>query len=112
MSKVLVMVLVLCVPASSAWAGDAVEKLGRGVSNIISAPLELPKTMGEIKEEKGYIAGLTWGTFAGTVEMLKRLFTGVFEVATFPLPIPANYAPIKTDPEYFLDGKDPRADSR
>ena len=84
------------------YAGNAIEKLGRGVANVITSPLELPKTMGDVNQEKGEIAGLTWGILAGTFNIAKRIVVGVYEVATFPIPLPSNYDPILTDPEYFL----------
>ena len=99
-----VMVVISGVPA---YAGDAVQKLGRGTANIATCSLELPQTMGQTAEEKGPLAGFTWGVFHGVFNVVKRAAVGVYEVATFPLPLPKDYAPILKDPEFFLQPKGP-----
>ena len=80
-----------------------IEKLGRGIANVLTCPFELPKGIGDVDEEKGMFAAYTWGILQGTVNTLKRAVVGVFEVATFPIPIPADYKPVLTDPEYFME---------
>ena len=93
------MVIMFGVPAH---AGDAVQKLGRGTANIVTCSLELPRTMGQTTEEKGPFAGFTWGVFQGVFNVAKRAAAGVYEVATFPLPLPKDYAPVLKEPEFFL----------
>ena len=78
------------------------QKLGRGVANVVTSPFELPKGMGDASAERGAFAGLTWGILQGTVNIVKRAAVGVYEIATFPLPIPKNYEPILEEPEFFL----------
>jgi len=90
------------------YADNAVTKLGRGVANVATCPLELPKSMGEANEESGIFAGMTWGLFEGLVGTVKRAAVGVYEVATFPVPLPSQYKPILTDPEFFLEGQQTR----
>ena len=80
-----------------------IEKLGRGIANVLTCPFEIPKGIGDVDEEKGMFAAYTWGILQGTVNTLKRAVVGVFEVATFPIPIPADYKPVLTDPEYFME---------
>ncbi len=93
--------------ASLAYAGDPVQKLGRGISNVAFSAFEIPKGMGDATEEKGLLAGATWGLLKGTVDFVKRAVVGVFEIGTFPLPVPKNYDPILKDPEYFLQDRKP-----
>ena len=83
-------------------ANGPMKKLSRGVANVVTSPFELPKGMGDTKAEKGIFAGLTWGIVQGTVNIVKRAVVGVYEIATFPIPLPKDYEPILEDPEFFL----------
>ncbi len=98
----IVIVLVLAVSAPG-YADNAVDKLGRGVANVITSPFELTKGMDDAKQENGIFAACTTGLLKGTVNIVKRAAVGVFEIATFPIPLPADYKPILKDPEYFLE---------
>lgn len=89
--------------APLAMANGPVEKLGRGVANVATSPLGLLKGIGDANEESGIFAGLTWGVLQGTVNVVKRAAVGVYEVATFPIPLPKDYAPILDEPEFFLE---------
>ncbi|MEA3489684.1 MAG: exosortase system-associated protein, TIGR04073 family [Candidatus Omnitrophota bacterium] len=89
--------------AAPVYANGPIKKLGRGVANVVTCPFELPKGMGDAKEDKGIFAGLTWGIFEGTVNVVKRAVVGVYEIVTFPLPVPGDYEPIMEDPEFFLE---------
>ncbi|MFH1552405.1 MAG: exosortase system-associated protein, TIGR04073 family [Candidatus Omnitrophota bacterium] len=88
---------------SPAYAGDAVKKLGRGLANVATSPLELFQGMGDAKTENGIFAGLTWGILKGTVDVVTRAAVGVYEIATFPIPMPKGYDPILKDPEFILE---------
>ncbi len=79
-----------------------VKKLGRGIANVATSPFELTKGMGDATQEKGIFAGLTWGILQGTYNVVKRAVVGVYEVATFPVPLPKDYEPILEEPEFFL----------
>lgn len=98
-SFALFMVLVF---SAAAFADNALDKLGRGTANVVTSPFELPQSMGEATDEKGPFAGFTTGTFKGTFNFVKRAVVGVYEMATFPLPIPKNYEPVLKEPEFFL----------
>ena len=92
----------LFLSASSAYALGPVEKLGRGLANVATSPFEVTKGMGDVSAEKGPFAGLTWGLLEGTVNLVKRAVVGVYEIGTFPVPFPKDYEPILEDPEFFL----------
>jgi putative exosortase-associated protein (TIGR04073 family) len=69
---------------------DATKKLGRGMVNIVTGPIELVKQP-LVEAEKGesfgeFMTGLAYGTIAGVAWMLYRDLDGVYEVATFYLP--------------------------
>ncbi len=87
--------------ASAAEENNAVTKLGRGVLNVLDAVVEIPGTMLRTSEAEGAAAGLTKGLFDGAVNTVKRAVVGVYEVGTFPLPLPANYEPILDEPQFL-----------
>lgn len=82
---------------------NPVKKLGRGISNCLTSPLEIPNQMIKINEENGPVAGLTWGVVKGIGMAVARVAVGAYETATFPIPVPAYYDPIITEPEFLLD---------
>ncbi|MFQ5952332.1 MAG: exosortase system-associated protein, TIGR04073 family [Candidatus Omnitrophota bacterium] len=105
MKKVVALVVVfgmIMTLAGSAYADDALKKLGRGMANVITCPLEVVKGMDDAKQESGIFAACTWGVIQGSFKTLMRAAVGVYEIATFPIPIPEDYQPILTDPEFFL----------
>lgn len=105
MKKIILLSLVVVLLFSgTSYADNALTKLGRGVCNVITCPFEIIHRMGEANDERGPFAGLTWGLLDGIYKMGLRAIVGVYEVATFPIPLPAGYAPIITDPEFFLEG--------
>jgi putative exosortase-associated protein (TIGR04073 family) len=116
----LFLVIAVLVVPMLAYAEDItkgpIEKLGRGIANVLTCPLELPKGIGDVDEEKGAFAAYTWGVLQGTVNIVKRAVVGVYEIATFPIPLPKDYEPILTDPEYFLEPEEysvkPTSDKR
>lgn len=95
---VLVMFMALAGPL---FADTALDKLGRGVANTLTGVFEIPKNMGEESDANGIFAGFTTGLVKGIVDMVIRELVGVYEIATFPIPVPAGYSPILEDPEYF-----------
>lgn len=99
----LVIVGLVLALASPLYANDPMRKLGRGITNVVSAPYGLVKGIGDAADEKGIVAAATWGVFRGVVNVVKRTVVGVYEVATFPLPIPAGYKPILENPEFFME---------
>ena len=76
-------------------------KLGRGVSNIVTSPLELLRVPTLVKRKDGYFAGSTIGVFQGAWQGIRRAAVGIFEVASFYLEIPEDYGPI-VSPEFVL----------
>lgn len=84
-------------------AGDWMKKLGRGLANCLTFPIEVPNQISKTNNCDGPMAAATVGLVKGIVMAGFRAVVGVYEVATFPLPIPENYKPILTDPEYMLE---------
>jgi putative exosortase-associated protein (TIGR04073 family) len=79
----------------------ATRKLGRGAANVTLGWIELLKGVQTVSEEKGFLAGVTWGSLFGAVNAVKRTAVGVSEVLTFPAPGTDNYRPI-LEPEFVL----------
>ncbi len=72
----------------------SMDKLGRGVENTLLGVFEIPKQSMkraiDTDSSYGYISGL----FIGIGFFVLRELAGVYEIVTFPFPIPSNYDPI------------------
>jgi hypothetical protein len=71
----------------SYWRG-ALRKLGRGIANVTTCPLELAR------RREGFGEGL--------LRMAQRGVAGAFEILTFPAEVPANFEPI-VHPEFVFE---------
>jgi putative exosortase-associated protein (TIGR04073 family) len=85
-------------------AGD---KLGRGLSNIFFSIIEVPRNIHLTTEEQSLLAGWTVGFGKGLGYMVMRMGVGVYEVVTFPFPLPKDYEPV-IQPEYVWEEPGPR----
>lgn len=101
--------ILLCPPLACASSersvkpGGAATKLGRGVVNVVTGWVEIPKRIYETSAMQGNAAGWTWGVLRGLGHGFVRTAAGIYEVVTFPVPQPPDYAPI-IQPEYvFVD---------
>ena len=62
------------------------QKLGRGLVNVISSPLEIPCAIrDDVSERAG--AGVVTGLFKGVALFVRRVLVGVTEVGTFVIPM-------------------------
>ena len=98
---VLVLILNLAAPA---YCGGPSRKLGRGLANIATFPLELPNRIGQTHERAGLYEAMTYGFLEGIGMMVFRAAMGVYETATFLIPVPEGYEPVMKDPEFFYEG--------
>ncbi|MFA5500671.1 MAG: exosortase system-associated protein, TIGR04073 family [Candidatus Omnitrophota bacterium] len=78
-------------------------KLGRGLANILTFPLEVPEQVSRVNNSDGPFAASTVGVLKGLGWAVGRVCVGVYETATFMLPFPKGYKAIMRDPEYFLE---------
>ena len=85
------------------YADGPIKKLGRGIANIITCPVEITNRMGEANEDSGPVAAITWGVLNGIFRAVTRVAVGVYETVTFAIPFPNDYGPIIDDPEFFLE---------
>jgi len=96
----LVMVMVLAL-ATASYAQDPAKKLGRGLANILTGWIELPKNIYDTSVEDNPLAGLTIGLAKGIGMTIVRTGAGIYEVVTFPFPIPEDYGPV-LEPEFVF----------
>lgn len=83
---------VLAILSPSAWAQDPIHKVGRGLANVLTAWLELPKNLHLGTMEENPFAGVAAGLLRGSGLTLTRLALGAYETVTFPIPYPKEYA--------------------
>ena len=98
---VLVAAIMSLSAAAYAESGSPIRKLARGVANMATGILEVPINIVDVTEEEGYVAGLTYGIIKGVAMAVLRLGVGVYETATFPIPLPLRYEKI-LEPEFLM----------
>lgn len=84
---------------------NAMRKLGRGLANMGSCWIELPMQICKMTESDGVISGLSIGLLKGLAYTTGRMFVGIYETLTFPVPFPEGYAPI-IEPEFVISHRD------
>ena len=119
-------VFILCSFTLNSWAtdmerehsqfGQMIHKLSRGVMNVITGWMEIPywgvmnvitgwmeipynitETWKDTDPFTGFVVGGIKGFFWGWA----RTCTGLYDVVTFPFPVPKDYEPLM-EPEYIL----------
>jgi putative exosortase-associated protein (TIGR04073 family) len=96
--------MVLTLVASTSYAQDPAKKLGRGVANVLTGWVELPKNIYDTSVEDNPLSGLTIGLAKGVGMTIVRTGAGVYETVTFPFPIPEGYEPV-LEPEFVFKSK-------
>ncbi len=76
-------------------------KLGRGVANVLTGWLEIPKQTAQEWRRTDPFTGTILGVIKGCVWGIARTFAGFYEIISFPFPVPSNYEPIM-EPEFVL----------
>lgn len=99
----LIVFIILSMAVSSAYCDDALKKLGRGLANCATFPLEIIEQIKRTNASDGPTAAYTVGILKGVSMMVVRAAAGVYEVVTFPVPLPKQYEPILSDPEFFFE---------
>jgi putative exosortase-associated protein (TIGR04073 family) len=85
------------------YCDDPLKKLGRGISNVGTFPLEVLLQTSRVNTTDGPVAAATWGILKGVGMSVVRLAVGCYEVISFPFPVPEGYQPILTDPEFVFE---------
>ena len=94
-------VMIMITACTVCFASDAFTKLGRGLANTLTGWVELPKNVYNTSKEDNAFAGMTLGLAKGAGMTLVRTGAGIYEIATFPFPLPEDYKPI-LEPEYVF----------
>ena len=79
-------------PSASAWAQDPIHKMGRGVVNVLTGWIEIPKQIHLGSQEENPVIGIGAGMLKGAGLTLLRGGVGIYEALTFPIPCPKGYA--------------------
>ena len=79
----------------------SVRKLGRGVVNMATGWLELPLQTGSGMSNAEGPQGLFLGLGKGVVWTLLRTAAGIYDTATFFIPLPNDYEPLLQPPTIF-----------
>ena len=74
------------------WAQDPLHKAGRGVVNVLTSWIELPKNIHLGTQEDNPLLGVGWGLIRGTGLMATRVVVGAYETVTFFIPYPKHFA--------------------
>jgi putative exosortase-associated protein (TIGR04073 family) len=69
-------------------------KFVRGVANISTGWLELPKQIHRIGTQEGWVTGTWRGPFEGLGMLIARTVAGAYEVLTFLIPVPPRFQPL------------------
>ncbi len=85
---------------------NALRKLGRGFSNLLFGFIEMPNQYTKAVAEHGGAAGVTYGLPKGFVRWIGRELVGVYEIVTFPVPLPRGYKPVMK-PEFPNEDYEP-----
>ena len=75
-----------------AWAQDPIHKMGRGVVNVLTGWIELPKQIHLGSQAENPVTGFGWGLVKGAGLTVLRGGVGIYEALTFPLPYPKHFA--------------------
>lgn len=81
-----------CPLHTPAWAQDPIHKAGRGLTNVLTGWIELPKQIHMGSQESNPVSGLAWGLIKGAGLTVLRAGMGLYEAVTFPVPYPKDYA--------------------
>ncbi len=88
--------------SGNALAQDPLKKLGRGVSNLCLGWVTIFTTIEDTGKSDGIVAAVSYGILKGFAKGIQRMAVGAYETISFPVPIPKDYKPILTNPEFVL----------
>ena len=98
---VFTILMVSAVISTACFAQDPFTKLGRGVANTLTGWVELPKNIYNTSVQDNAFTGVTLGLARGVGMSVVRTGAGLFEILTFPFPVPQDYRPT-LEPEYVF----------
>lgn len=92
-------ILALCVCAvvcmgSPIFADNGFVKLGRGMTNVVTGAGELIRQPVLMSEDYDPVTSFFGGICKGVLATVVRVSAGVYEIVTFPIPLPKGYEAI------------------
>lgn len=97
--------------ASVAYADGPIVKFSRGLVNIVTSPGELLIQPAIIHETENLPIAITAGLIRGIGMTVARIGVGVYDIVTFPIPLPRDYEPVFR-PETTLEALEQMHSSR
>lgn len=105
--SLLLLALLVWMPAASAASYNAelepefsrMHKLQRGFLNVALSPLEIVHGLSEGRKKEDVVPGWAQGLVLGGAATFGRAVTGIYEMATFFIPVPSGYVPM-IQPEF------------
>jgi putative exosortase-associated protein (TIGR04073 family) len=82
-----------------AQARTPAHKFGRGLANLALGVMEIPAGIIEEDRRNGPLSAASLGFAKGVGGFAPRTLVGLYEVVTFPAPVPRGYRPI-LEPDY------------
>jgi putative exosortase-associated protein (TIGR04073 family) len=79
------------------YFGGIGSKLGRGFSDIVTGPVEVPCNVANQMDAMGPYKGFFPGLGVGLFKMGRRMFNGLLDVGTFMIPAPPSLPAICAD---------------
>lgn len=101
MAVAVMLIMMSAATPPSAYAQNRMHKLGRGTVNLFTGWLELFPAVRDGSQEENPLLGTFLGLFKGVGRAAVRTAIGAYEIVTFPVPMPAGYAPI-SEPEFVF----------
>ena len=92
------LVVLLPIVAAGLWmspcaqAQDPIHKMGRGVVNVLTSWIEVPRHLHAGSRAANPLWGFGLGLFKGAGLMMLRSGVGLFEALTFPVAYPKGFA--------------------
>lgn len=100
---VAVFVLTGLVSSALAEEDNAFTKFGRGMANIVISPGEFYTQPVLLSKNNASSTSIFGGLLKGAAMFVAREAVGVYEVLTFPFPLPKGYRPIIEPATTFTD---------
>ena len=76
-------------------------KGGRGLANLLTCWMEVPYRISKTVNRRDPVATFATGAAKGLGWGLARFGAGLYEIVTFPIPIPRRYNPVLPAPGYW-----------
>lgn len=87
----------LDVDKDDAYMNKTGKKFARGLINITTGFIELPKTFSQTVAKRDLLTGTGYGTVNGAANATSRTAAGAFELGTFFVPLPENMSTLDPD---------------